>query len=213
VVGKRIYAVNEDLKEKAAKNLDAAIDANLQFPKNVFRDPWDAFFFFDSGWLFKSIFVENIKGLLSWENGSIVCLRNLDLRSTVFTFPPPTDSEERSEPDSVFLDKEMAGEAYVKLLAGPSAGMGWISLPFRYACTSNIGSWYIYCERNSGTAVLAVRWKSCLHGLESVLESLGAVPIEQVRETPPCTALSSRGGSVEWRNKLIQEYAPRNLSS
>jgi hypothetical protein len=185
----------EDPRRRAAKNLDAAVAPGRRFPENVFRGNWSAFFFFDPDLLFEPQFVESARTFLGTENGTCVCLSNLDAVGT-----------QGGLETSIFLDAGTTGEAYVARLRGPSVASGWLYQMDRYGCTSDVGSWCIYCERNNEIAVIAVHENGAPNRVKSAIEQLNALPVEQAIQTPPSYGLSSRGLPVEWRNKLLQGY-------
>jgi hypothetical protein len=192
----QVPSMKHDAAKQAVANLDAALVTRKQFPENIFLGKWDSFFFFDPDYIFEAPFVEVVKTLMESENGRCACLRNLDIMGS-------DGSLERS---LLFLDRETTGEAYQAFLAGPAPGMGWLHMMFRYACASDAGSWCIYCERNNEIAVIAVRRMGNLSLFNSAISSLHALPIEQAIEKPPSYGLSSRSLSVEWRNRLLEEY-------
>ena len=77
----------------------------------------------------------------------------------------------------------------------------------RYGLASDAGCWCIYCERNNEIAVIAVDRIGSSTEFRRAIEQLDSLPIKQAIEKPVSYGLSSRGLSVKWRNKLLQEYA------
>jgi hypothetical protein len=190
--------MTDNLMIQAVKNLDAALETNRRFPVNVFQGRWDAFLFFDHDLLFEAKAVARYKALLACEDGALACVRNLDIAR----------AEGISE-DTIFLDKETLGETYWAQFRDPGPPSGWIYRMDRYGCTSDVGRWCIYCERNNEIAVIAVRGIDALGQFAPALETLQALPIKQAIEKPSSFGLSPRGLTEEWRNELLQEYALR----
>ncbi len=187
----------DDLRKKALSNLSTELRLDCRFPKNVFRNGWDQFFFFDPEWIFEPQFVGRVGILLGEEGGSCACLTNLE--------------EARAKGDleqaSLFLDGSMGTETYMSLIRGSSIGSGWLYQMDRYGCTSDANRWCIYCERNNEIAVLAVRENGVHDIFRSVIVQLNALPIDKAIENPPSYGLSQRVLPLEWRNKLLQAYA------
>jgi hypothetical protein len=189
-------AMTENRMRQAVKNLDAALETNRRFPVNVFQGRWDAILFFDQDLLFEANSVFRFKALLACEDGALVCLRNLDIAC-----------DEGNSEDKIFLDKEILGETYWAQLRSPEPGSGFLYRMDRYGCTSDVGRWCIYFERNNEIAVIAVRGIDALGQFAPALETLQALPIKQAIEKPSSYGLSPRGVPEEWRNELLQEYA------
>ncbi|MBV8460903.1 MAG: hypothetical protein JO009_08445 [Candidatus Eremiobacteraeota bacterium] len=180
-------------------NLDAALVPGFRFPLNVFRGQWGGYLFFDGDLIFDAQFVKAVRTLLEIENAECACLRILD---------PSYDSvgHKWTSPEDFFLNKGISGDNYMSFLR-PVPGVGWLVAMFgRLGCTSDVGSWCIYWERNNEIAVIAVREARKLNQVKAVLEN-NAAPIKQALEEPPSWGLTSRGMPPEWRAKLQQEYA------
>lgn len=188
--------MRDDPRKRAAQNLDAALQSDRRFPQNVFRGTWDVFAFFDPDVLFEPRFVERAQALLRCENGICVCLRNLGIQV----------SESAREHALIFFDSGTTGEAFMAQLRGPTVGSGWLYRMDRYACTSDIGRWCIYCERNNEIAVIATRGGGTSDGLRLAIEQFEALRINEAIEKPPTYGLSSKGLPAEWRERLLKEY-------
>ncbi len=178
---------------RAAKNLDRALDVSRRFPSNVFRGEWSAYLFFDLDLIFVPAFPETIQRLLAWEEATCICMRNLD----------PAGAESSAD---VFWDGTVNGEMYVNYLAGPASGTGWLYQMGRFALTSDVGGWCIYCERNNEIAVLAVRHIKSSVQFTSATQALNPVPIDQAIAKPPSYGLSPPGLPAKWRQTLLKEY-------
>jgi hypothetical protein len=187
-----------DPRTRASKSLDAAIAIVRRFPENVFLGEWSAYLFFDPDLIFDRGFIEIAKALLLCEDGTCICLRNLEVALTG-----------NLEQASLFLDNQSSGKAYMGRLSAPIEGsnlVGWVHLMDHYGCASDIGSWCIYCERSNEIAVIAVRKDDDLVQLSPALKQLQALPIREAIERPSSYGLSVRGMSANTRAKLIQEY-------
>ena len=194
-------AVTQNSMRLATKNLDAALATNRRFPEFVFTARWGTVFFFDPDWLFSADSVEIFKALLACENGALVCLKNLDCAL-----------DKGMHEDTLFLDKAILGAIYLAQLLGTEPGSGLLYQMDRYGCTSDVGRWCIYCERNNDIAAIAV-WDAGATGqFAAPLEALRALPINQAIENPNCFGLTPRGSLDAWRRKLAREYgSPHDL--
>jgi hypothetical protein len=186
--------IDSEPGKRALVNLKTSIRPGCQFPENVFRGRWDEFFFFDSDLLFNSKFVDTAKALLEAEKGSCICLCNLDEASA-------KDGRERA---CIGIDKRTSSEAYFSFLRGPSVGKGWLYRMEVFGCTSDVGSWCIYCEKGTEIAVIAVRDGSptVIH----VITKFGALPLRKAIEKPTSYGLTPRALSPELRAKYLREY-------
>jgi hypothetical protein len=194
-----------DPHEGAAKQLDDALAMDRGFPENPFRGKWDAFYFFDPDLLFESQFVDKLKLLLSCENGSCVCMRNLDVEC-------PGGTPEES---SMFFDIAMNGNAYMDRLRGGGPASGWLYRMDRYGYASDAGHWSIYCERANEIAAIAVRWDGPPGRFAEPLRQFDALPIGEAIQRPSSYGLSPDGLPEAWRAKMLQTFgsAPGSAQS
>lgn len=183
--------------ERAAKNLASTLATDRRFPANVFQGSWFTFFFFDPDLLFEPQFVERLRILLTTENGSAVCMRNLDIPTV----------EGRSGQGSLFLNRETTGETYLAKLQDTGPASGWLYRMDRYGCMSDVGKWCIYCERNNEIAVIAIRQGGV--SVSALEKHLHALPIERAIEKPASYGLSAGGLPLDWLNRLLKEYATK----
>lgn len=168
--------------------------SGLRFPRNVFSGSWDAYLFFDSDWIFKESFVEPIKALLALEGAACACLVYLD--------SPSGD-------DAVYIDGTTDPSVYRAKLQGTSPGGAWLHEFGRFACTSNLSKWFIYCEGAAEIAVIAIRGRLSPELWANVLSDTGCVDIETAIRDEISWGFSSAGLSKEWARQLLREYKNR----
>jgi hypothetical protein len=124
VTGHTIEKAPRDLTRKGnmLPNLNRAIDMARRFPQNVFLGNWDAFFFFDSDWIFCREFVESAKVLLQIEGGTQVTIFHLD-------------AQPGGERSSFVIDGETTSEAYMSFVGGGQGKLvGCMDLSLRSIC-------------------------------------------------------------------------------
>jgi hypothetical protein len=179
-------------------NLKNAIDSDRRFPQNVFLGNWQAFFFFDSDWLFGEEFVETAKALLRIEGGKQV---------TIFHLDAPLGGER----SSFVIDAQTTNEAYLSFVGGgrPDAFDAWVYSFDQFACISDVGDWCIYFERRQEIAVLAVRQNCPVEEYGRAISVFHAVPIEQALSDPPSYGFTERALSAEWRKEFLSNYGTR----
>jgi hypothetical protein len=191
--------MTDNLVRQAEKNLNATLAFERMFPENVFWGRWDAFFFFDSDLLFDRQSADRLRALLACENGTVVCVRNLDIAHT-----------EENPDDTFFFEKETLGEAYWVRLYGKAPSFpsyGWGVTMYRYGYSSEIGYWCIYCERLAEFGVIAVRQRGAPDQFSTAIDEFKALPIKQAIENPRCYSLTPGVLREEWRTKLLQNYS------
>ncbi|TCG09428.1 hypothetical protein BZM27_05610 [Paraburkholderia steynii] len=182
-------------RRQSYANAIAAYDSGKNFPEQVFHGNWQKFLFFQSDYLFSSEFVDTVHDVLQQERANTVCLLNLG-RTNV------DDSESSA---SIYIDEEMNGESFMdRLVAGGPAG-GWLFAVERYVCASDVGSWSIYCEKDSDIAVVALR-ASEDDKLECCFRHVFAEPITKLLEqgAPPRFPFSDL--LPTWREGLLDNY-------
>ena len=183
----------------ARANLGVAIDTGRRFPENVFLGDWEAYWFFDSDWIFDEEFVERTKWLLTIEGGECACMADLEA-------PPARD-------DSQFLIEErITGQDFQLFLKGAGEGKGWVHSVGRFGCISDVGDWCIYCEKRNEIAVIALRSADGPRRYETALAGLNALPIEQALATRLSYGFSERALSPDWRDAYIGNYGARSNS-
>jgi hypothetical protein len=184
--------------EKAASNLEDEIHSDRRFPQNVFSANWCEFLFFDSDWMFDSAFIERVKALLDLERANCACLRNLDAAA----------NDKRSQ-SQFFINRTTTESEYQSLLKGSGPGLGWIHDIERFACSSEISQWCIYCERNNEMAVIAFRQESSAMRYMPIIKSFKAARLAEALAQPLAFGFSAQSASEAWRRDLQNEYACR----
>lgn len=181
-----------DANERARENVGKAIDAARRFPQYVFRGNWEKFFFFDSDEMFAHAFVEIVKILMQSEGSSSVCLTDFD--------------SELPDQSSFWIRKETTSDDYLAAFAKlPIGGVGgWLWLISRYGCTSDVGEWCLYCERQNEVAVMALRKASLVEKYTSAIKELHASPIDLALESPPSWVFAHL--VPEWREGFLKHY-------
>jgi len=197
---------DDEVIRRAVANMVHAIESSRRFPANVFSSDWKEFVFFDSDLVFKQEFASDVRTLLEMEGSVCVCLANL------FKMAQGVDSDQCC----VFLDNKIENKQYLSLLAGADHALGlFYDVDAFFGCTSDVGLWTIYCDRGSDIAVMAFRDHEQLAKFEPVINSLGAVPIEEALVRPPGYGFSpahityipgARRKWLEWITELKKAY-------
>lgn len=185
-----------DVCKVALANLSRSVDANRRFPDHVFVGDWEHFFFFDSDWMFDQQFVELLKMVLVAERGSCACIVNLDAVLTGSS----------AEESSFTFDGSTTGSAYLAALKGSPPKLGWIYGIDRFACTSDLGRWCMYCERGTELAVVATKAGFSEMAQRRLLDGCKALRIDKAIGRSQTYALSAKGLTEEWRIALPKHY-------
>jgi hypothetical protein len=192
-------SIVRDRCEIACENVCAGVAPDRRFPRNIFVGHWSDFFFFDSDWMRESDFVEHAKAFLAIEGGHCACLWKLD-------------SEDPNEPRFFFVREQTNTDEYRALLAGNTAGYGWLDAMERLACASDSGAWCMYCEPNNEIAVIGFRDADAARRYSSPMARVHATRFEDATREPPLSyGFSERALSREWRDEFLREYAARSL--
>jgi hypothetical protein len=188
--------MNETRSEcaKALSNIGHSLDEARRFPRNVFRGQWSTYFF-DSDRIFDGGFVEQVKGLLDIEGGVCACLINLDCTA-----------EADRDDHVLFIERSTAPDIYRGLLRGAHPGRGWIHDMGRFACSSDLCQWLIYCERASEIAVIGIRSGASVERYAPLLSQLNAAQIAEAIGKPLSYGFSSEALSSQWRSELLKDY-------
>lgn len=75
------------------------------------------------------------------------------------------------------IDRDTTPDDYRAVLRGAQPGEGWIHDMGRFGCSSDIGQWSMYCERNNEIAVIGIPSSMPLERYQPVLRQLHAVHI------------------------------------
>jgi hypothetical protein len=179
--------------QRSQSNLLAAIDSEARLPKNVFRPGWGSFCLFDSDWMFEGAFVEKVRLLQGHEGASCACIINLD-------------RDRCDAPYSFAIDERTSVQDYERRLAGVGPGDGWVYDIDRFGCTSDIGTWCIYCERASELAIIGFRGVALQERYHFLLAALHASRVSSVGASPIRFEFSSHSISREWQAEIVRNY-------
>ena len=181
-----------DACARALANLNSAIVASSRFPDSVFVGDWENYFFFDSDWMFNTEFPETIKKFLAVEGSACACLFNLDV------------NWEKEQDRFLCLDRSTTPQWYKSMLYGTNVATSWILHVDRYACTSDVAQWGMYCERNNEIAVIAIRHGIPVERYLPLVAQFKAERLENALAMP-----LSYGFTIlppDWRERLLKSY-------
>lgn len=178
---------------RAPANLEAAIDRSNRLPKNVFSPDWVDFHVFDSDWIFEGAFVEKARAMLHHEGANCACIVDLDrdAKTALATF---------------VIDMDTTIQEYQRRLSGVGFGDGWIYDISRFGCTSDVGSWCIYCERASELAIIGFRVGTMLNKYQFILASLRARKVTSVGGNSSRYEFLSHSISSAWKDEIARNY-------
>lgn len=189
----------KDKRFRAFGNSIASVDVNRNLPDDVFVGAWAKFLFCESDRIFSSEFISVIKKLVDIERAEVACLLNIS-RSGGADF----------ESSSVFFMDALVSESeYVEWLKGGVSGDGWIFSLDRYICTSDVGTWCVYCEKDNDVAVVGLRDGCDLDLKEMAFEGVLAMPIESVISGGANPMFPFDRLTASWRKALIENYGVR----
>ncbi len=171
-------------------------DGVRKFPEKVFIGELNHFSFFDSDWIFETKFVEKIKAVLVAERSACACISNLDAIASGVS----------ADEASFIIDQSTTDADYALALKGSQSKPGWNCGVDRFACSSETGTWCIYCERRNEIAVVATKASLAPDVRERLVDSVKALPIRQAIEQSHIYGLSAKALSPEWRTALIANY-------
>ncbi|PMS11463.1 hypothetical protein C0Z17_15175 [Trinickia caryophylli] len=169
-------------------------------PENVFAGAWRTFLFCESDRIFDLGFVSVVIRLLERENSHVACLINLDETDV-------TRLEEGAA--TIFVDSSVTGIRYMGALEDRGAAGGWLYTVNRYICSSDIGEWCIYCEKDNDIAVVGLRDVGGVRGFEQPLKKLGAKPIEELIDGGASPLFPFDHLIPSWREGLLKNYGDR----
>ncbi len=188
---------SQDARVVACTTSRRVIDVARRFPENIFVDEWDDYFFFDSDRVFDPTFVVLMQAVLTAERASCACISNLD---TVLTRLSPEES-------SFVFERSTTVAEYLTALKGSPSKLGWIYGVDRFACTSDLGEWCIYCERRNELAVVATKVGITDVVQRKLVDGCKALRVDKAIAQTHIYALSARALSPEWRTALLKNYA------
>ncbi|MDD4913965.1 MAG: hypothetical protein PHW13_02855 [Methylococcales bacterium] len=180
----------------AFNNIKGAIEFDVFLPDCPFKDAWNSFRFFPSDHIFDSEFVGVINKLLKIENANLCCLLNIN----------QTQISEYEFIKAIYLEESVSEQHYQMLLRGDSPSNGWIYMMDTYACSSDVGDWCIYCDKENDLAVIGFR-KSCDSlKFNLPLEELYARPIEILLADKDTALFPFNRLTTDWQKKLLKNF-------
>ncbi|HET6275369.1 MAG TPA: hypothetical protein VFE16_05440 [Candidatus Cybelea sp.] len=134
-------------RKRAFDNALSLVDAERDFPQNVFRRPEQyRFLFFETEYIFVKAFVGIARAFLEVDHGEVVCLLNL------------WRLERNYERTAIYIDRDMDDSTYWAALWEGTIEEQWISsFGERFVCCSDSGTWAMYCERSEDFSAIAIR--------------------------------------------------------
>ena len=109
-----------------------------------------------------------------------------------------------------FVRAQTTVDEYRALLAGQSAGYGWLDAMERLAVASDTGEWCMYCEPSNEIAVVGFRHPGASARYLRAMSRFHATSIEQAIEEPLSYGFSQIAASPEWRIAFLREYQARS---
>lgn len=181
--------------QRAFENALRTVNLDRQLPQQVFYGQ-HTYLFFESDRLFVPEFLDTAVQLLRLEGARVTCLLNLD-KTAVMSF---------EEAAAVFLNDQVTGEMYKRVLEEGGPANGWLYRVDRYIAISDVGTWCIYCEKENDIAVIGLRDGCEAEAFDDPLRQLGARPIEELIEGG-CAPLFPYDHLVPvWRRELVANY-------
>jgi|SRR5579862_489320 len=165
------------------RNLTRSILPGRALPESVFVETWSRFLFFDCEFVFKLSFVSAAQMALAAEGSVCVTVASLE-----------------ADPQELFsIMRDTSAESYRPVLNGPKPGWGWLDRfdLGRFACAPDTGSWCIYCQRNEGVGILAIRPEEIGHHGEFI-SRLKAASLEE--------QLGPNGGLVNPKFQILEDW-------
>ncbi|MDY0271122.1 MAG: hypothetical protein RBR37_01230 [Advenella sp.] len=187
--------VDENSCRKALLNARNAFDPAIKFPQNIFTRRWDHYLFFPSDRMFGETFVEALPAFMTLEQANTVCLLNLTQSSSL-------DFEGCA---ALFLNMEITAKEYNYLISHNDEELGWVYVMDDYICTSDVGGWYMYCERLSDIAVLALS-NAGLVQFRPALDILQPYTLEEACRPGQDGVFPFNDMSQEWHDGLFKNY-------
>ncbi|MDY0271121.1 MAG: hypothetical protein RBR37_01225 [Advenella sp.] len=189
--------IDENSCRKALLNARNAFDPKIKFPNNVFTRSWDCYLFFPSDRMLRKDFANSISEFIFLEQANIVCLLNL-------TRSPSLEFESAA---ALYLDKDINESQYHALIwgSGPAEAEGWIFNMEDYICTSDVGSWCMYCERTNDIAVLALS-NAGLTQFRPALDILQPYTLEEACRPGQDGVFPFNYMIPEWHDGLFKNY-------
>lgn len=177
--------------------LYVALKSGASFPERVFNPGWGEFLFLDSDRLFMASFVEGLQSLLDVDGARSIDVINLDEIKRGIDWAQAT----------VTVQRDTSTEAYIAMLQGDGPAHGWLFGMDSFAFVEELGSWVIYAEKTSETAVVGFQQRNDISQLVYLFKDrFAARPIREAFTEPLSYVFSERGYTSDWRSRLISNY-------
>jgi hypothetical protein len=184
----------EAFERKAYANATGSVRIDARLPQNVFVGVWNTFLFFEETRIFERPSVEILHGILDVEGSQSICLANLG------------NAEVYDPPPARYVDRTTDAAGYISLLRGNGGPDAWLYLRDRYAFSSDVGAWCIYCEKQEDIGILAIRREHDVKKLSPAIEKLSAKPIEALERASKIGELNFELLLPVWRSALREHY-------
>ncbi|MDR5734769.1 hypothetical protein QCE47_20875 [Caballeronia sp. LZ025] len=194
----KLGELNQSQKD-AIVHVKQALNSNFLFPNNVFSREWHTFRFFESDRMFESGFVEVVRSLLAAESAHLACMVNLDR----------SDDFKTELIEAAFLQSQTSGHEFDDVLREGGPQSGWLFNVDRYACSSDVGAWCIYCEKSNDVAVIALRLDTDLSIFTESMRLLDAQPIRDLLDGSQSNRFPFNRMVGEWRQGLSESYVDK----
>lgn len=182
-------------KEASLSKLASMLDLNVHLPDYVFTRAWSYFRFFQSDKIFCSNFVIILKSLISSEGSDVACIAKLDSIKN--------ECENSNNSNEVFfVDSNTKGTSYSHRLF--NGEMGWIYGMERFGCTSNVGDWCIYCEKDNDIAIICMNGDDSAKDYKFALEKLNLIQMRKYAFDKPIFPFNKL--TNDWIKSLGDNY-------
>jgi len=145
--------------------------------------------------MFGKTLVKALPVFIRLEQANTVCLLNITQSSSL----------EFEGCAALFLNTEITAKEYDDLISNDGAEVGWFYLMEDYICTSDVGSWCMYCEMTSDIAVLAIS-SAGLEQFRPALDILQPYTLEEACRPGQEGVFPFNDMSQEWHDGLFKNY-------
>jgi len=177
----------------AIRVMEESISSRSCFPHSVFSGHWSRYLFFDSDWLFETTFIETTKNIIRTEGAKCAAIVKF--------------SESQADEDVFFVSDDTDPDEYRVRLSGYNEATGWIYDFGRFAVTSEIGTWCVYCERRSEIGVIGFRQLRDEVLLLPQIAHFKPATVWDAISSQSIYGLSEQGASHKWRSELLKNYS------
>jgi hypothetical protein len=184
-------------ERRALQNLKRHVIWDRRLPENVFSTSVHEFRLFSSDEIFRTEFVEKVKTLLRLESASCACMVNLDVSIGLI-----------NDEQQVFLfDASTTVDAYLDRLKGNAASTGWVHNMNRFGVTSDIGGWFIYCEKVNELAIIGFKNEITEIQVRYMAQQFGALPTAEALADKVSVIFASGALPKEWFERFVAAYS------